>query len=70
VATFVVEVRQEFIQIGSIEIEATCPRAAIERVQRMMNDQKNPLQTCDPRIQWRPAVYVDFSFDTTNEVDD
>ena len=66
---FEVEVRKEYIVIGTIRVEAGTQASAIAKVQRLMNDKKAPLQIDDPRIAWGDREYVDFSFDTTGETE-
>jgi hypothetical protein len=66
---FDVEVSKDYHQMGTISVEAKTKAEAIDKVDKMMADNKKPLQTCDPRIDWDGIEYVDFSFTTTGNVE-
>lgn len=65
-----VSVEKTSRQTGVITIEAASSFAAKEKVKEMMEDTKNPLQTIDDRIEWDDPEYIDFSFQTTGDVEE
>lgn len=48
---------------GTIEIEAENLEEAVDKLEKMMYDRQNPLQTVDPRISWEEPEYLDDTFD-------
>ncbi len=66
--SFEVTVEKQQTVSGLITVEAKDADAALAAVNRMMNDQKNPLQTSDSRIEWDEPDYVEGSFQTTGDV--
>lgn len=66
---YVVQVEKHLTQVGSIQVRALSTSDAKRIVERMMNHRSDPLQTDDPRIVWRDAVYDDFSFAMTGQVE-
>lgn len=71
---FIVELKKNYRKEGRIVVNIDNPDAnendALDLVQDMIDNIKEPLETEDPRIQWDDDLdYEDFSFDTTGIVD-
>jgi hypothetical protein len=67
---FKVSVEKQHTTTGVIEVEAADADAAIPKVEEMMVNQQNPLQTTSGEILWDEPEYDDGSFTTTGDVDE
>lgn len=61
---FRVSVQKKYVVSGTIEVDAADAYAARMKVEAIR------LQSNDRRISWDDPEYVDFSFNTTGEVDE
>ncbi len=66
--TFRVQVVKTQRVFGYVEIEADSWEKAEADVKARMNNPMKPMQTTEP--VWDNPEYVDFSFDTTGEVEE